>query len=91
MATDTIPGTTPVCKAAAAAYWDGALVCEDLALDLERVSETAWVLSCSEVLTEQAQHGFASMALLASRMLDKAKSHEDRLTALSLKHKGETA
>lgn len=91
MATETIPGPKPVCKVAASAYWDGALVCEDLALDLDRMSETAWALACSEALSEQAQHGFAAMAQLASFLREKATRHEDRLTDLSRKHKGELA
>lgn len=88
MATDTIPADGHVCKAAASAYWDGATVAEDLALDAERVSETAWALACSQSFCENSQHAFASLAQLAERMQKKAKANEDRLTALSGKGRG---
>ena len=83
MATHAIPNDNQPCKAASSAYFDGALVAEDLAIDAERIAETAWALACSQSFSNAAQHCFVSLANLAERLQNKAKAAEDRLTTLS--------
>lgn len=89
MADTTLPGGAQPCKAAASAYFDGALVAEDLAIDAQRIAETAWALACSQSFAEATQHCFVALANLAERLQEKAKKAEDRLTGLS--GKGEAA
>lgn len=83
MATDTITAALRPCKATSSAYFDGALVAEDLAIDLDRMAETAWALATSEAFPEQAQHAFVCLAKLGEMTRDKAKREEERLTTLS--------
>lgn len=83
MADTTLPGAAQPCKAASSAYWEGALLAEDLALDAERIAETAWALACSESFADATQSCFVSLANLAERLQEKAKKAEDRLTGLS--------
>lgn len=84
MATPPLTGANTRAKTAAGqAYWTGSLSMEDLAIDAERLAETAYSLACSEAFEENAQHSFYSLALLAERIKDKAKSEEKKLVELS--------
>jgi hypothetical protein len=78
MATDTIPAAAEPCKATRAAFFQGAEACSNLHLDAERLAETAFALSASEVFCEGAQHSFYSLGVLANAIARAAKAHEDR-------------
>lgn len=84
MATNPIPAA-PSCAntATASAYWDGTLVCEDIALDAERIAETAYNLACSTSIDSSTQSAFYALGQLADRLKEKVKKEEARLEGLS--------
>jgi hypothetical protein len=81
MATDTIPGPAPVCKAARDAYYQAALTCDSLYIDADRLAETAYALSASELFSEGAQHSFHSLGVLAERIAESAKEQGEHFDA----------
>ena len=84
MAIAALPRTNTRAKTAVGeAYWQGSISLEDLALDAERLAETAYCLACSEAFEENAQHSFYALALLAERIKTKAKSEEEKFDRLS--------
>lgn len=88
MATESIPAKdTAANQDIASAYWDGALVAEDIALTAERISETAFALAGSQLFEDRAQHAFFALAELCSGLQKKAKADEERLTSSSQRYR----
>lgn len=83
MATDTIPAGQQPCKATATAYFQATTTLELLAMDAERIAETAFALAASEAFPEAAQHAFHTLGVVADRMKANAKKEEDRFYTLS--------
>ena len=83
MAIQPIPAESRPCKATAEAYWDAAAAAECMGIDAERLAETAFALSASELFSEAAQHAFHSLGLVAQHLQSTAKKNEDRFTKLS--------
>lgn len=82
MATETIPAEQGPCKTTAKAYFLAASSLELLAMDAERIAETAFALATCEAFPEAAQHAFYTLGVVADRMKAKAKKEEDRFYTL---------
>jgi hypothetical protein len=71
----------------ASAYFDATLGFESLALDVERIRETAYSLACSETFEERAQHTFYAIGELCDRLHRNVKELEEKFDGLSAKHR----
>lgn len=67
-----------------------ALAFEDITIDVQRVRQTAYVLACSELLTEEAQSSFYALADLCGSIHAKSKGLEKEFTEISLKQREAT-
>jgi hypothetical protein len=74
-------------RALASAYFEGALAFEDLALDVERVRDSAHTLACSESFGERAQNVFYAIGELCDRLHAKTKGLEDKFDSLAQQHR----
>lgn len=81
MAIDTIPAPDTIAKGSVStAYFEGALSFENIYLDAERISETAFGLSCSSAYDDGAQAAFYALGQLAERLGEEAKKASDHLS-----------
>lgn len=84
---DSILHTVPADRDLSTAYCRGALAFEDLALDLERVRDSAHTLACSQSFEERAQNVFYAIGELCDRLHNKTKDLEDEFSGLAAKHR----
>ena len=78
MASTTITSDAGICQGARSAFQDASSVLEMIWLDIERLTETAYALACSEAFNENAQHSFYTLAKVAENIRAEAKGHSDR-------------
>ena len=73
MASQTIEGKSPICKAAQEAYFDASCSLDSIGMDLERVSETCFALATSEAFEENAKHSFFLVASKIESLRNQAR------------------
>lgn len=81
MATNSIPTAELVAKGSiSTAYMEGSLSIENLYLDAERISETAFGLACSQAYDSGAQAAFYAIGQLAECLSENARKASEHLT-----------